>query len=101
MVALASFLKSMHVCIELVTREPGSAVHALQLFVARIPAPVHARNAQRAHGFQPAGIWHMRPAAQVDKVAGAVDADRCHVVRKAVDDVDLEILVDGGELSTA
>ena len=92
-VALARLLDSMHVRIELVAGEPGRAVDALQLLVARVAPPVHAGDAQHADRIEPAGVGNVRPAAEVDEVAGAVDADRRHVAGQSIDDVDLEGLL--------
>ena len=96
-VALARLLETVHVRIELVPREPRRAVHALQLLVARVAAPVHAGDAEHADSREPPGVRHVRAAAQVDELAGPVDADRGDIVGQPVDDVHLEVLVHGGE----
>ena len=97
MVALARLLEALHVGVELLAREPRGAVHALQLLVACVAAPVDAGDAKHTNRLQPSRVGHMRSAAQVDEVAGSVDADRGDIVGQAVDDVDLEVLVHGRE----
>ena len=90
-VALARLLEPQHVGVEVILREPRGAVHALQLLIARIAAPVHAGNAQHPDRAQPSRVRHMGAAAEVDEGTGPVDADSAHVGRQPVDDVDLEV----------
>ncbi len=97
MVAALRLRDAVEVRLQLLVGEPRGAVDALQLLVALVAAPVHAGDALQLDRLQRAGVSDVGAAAEVDEVAGAVDAHLGDVGRDAVDDVDLERLCQCGE----
>jgi hypothetical protein len=73
---------------------PGGAVDALEHLVAGVAAPVRPGYAHELEGLQLAGGRHVRPAAEVDPVALAVERDRV-LLRDRGDDLGLVFLSNG------
>src|SRR5207237_3148621 len=88
--------QALEECVERLLREPRRAVHTLQLLVALVASPVHAGDAEELDRIEPPAIRHVRPATQVDEIAGTVHAEPRHVWQ-TVDDVHLERLIDALE----
>ncbi len=74
-VALLRLLEAMQVLIELLLVRPGGTVDPLEHLVARVPAPIRPRHLRQLEGLELPGRGHVRPAAQVDPVPLAVEAD--------------------------
>ena len=75
MVALLGLLQHLEIRVLVFLLAPGGAVDALEHLVLRVAAPVGAGDAHQLEGLQLAGGRHVRPAAQVDPVALAVERD--------------------------
>ena len=96
-VALLRLLEELHVVVELALRHPGGAVDASQLRLLLVAAPVRARDAKQFERLELFGGPHMRTSAEVEKVAGAIQADLVafDLVR---DQLELEVLAALAEL---
>ncbi len=75
-VALLGLLQHLQVRVLVLLLRPGRAVDALEHFVLRVAAPVGAGDAHQLEDLELAGRGHVRPAAQVDPVALAVERNR-------------------------
>src|SRR5690606_10523424 len=96
-IATLRFLEPFQIRPELLRLGPRGAVDALQHLVARIAAPVGARELrQLERGAEAPGRRQVRAAAQVDEVALPVQADRL-VARDPGDDFRLVVLADAAE----
>src|SRR5262245_7266475 len=75
MVTLFGLLEPREILLELLLVGPRGAVDPLQHLVARVAAPVGTGDLHELERTELAGAGHMRPAAQVEPVALAVEAD--------------------------
>src|SRR5204862_7443418 len=76
MVAALGFLEPEQVLVEFLLVRPGGAVDALQLRVPGIAAPIGAGHIHQLEGLpEPPGRRQMRPDAQIDEIALAIEAD--------------------------
>ena len=76
MVAAFGFLDPVEVLVEILLVGPGGAVDALQLRIARVAAPIGASHVHQLEGLaEMPGRGQMRPDAQIDEIALAVEAD--------------------------
>ena len=75
MVALGRFFKPREVGVQILLREEGGAVNALQLRIFFVAEPVGAGQRGDFDGLHAAGRGHMRSAAEVDEFAVAIEAD--------------------------
>src|SRR5208337_1722025 len=75
MVAARSFFQAREVLVEILLREKGRAVDALQLGILFVAEPVGAGERTDLEGLDAASGRHMRAAAEVDEFAVAVKAD--------------------------
>ena len=91
MVAPLGLLEPREVRVELRLRGERRAVHALQLRVALVAAPVGARERQHLERLDVAGALDVRAAAQVDEVAVLEERDRL-ALGDRLDDLDLVLL---------
>ena len=76
MIAGASLLERLLVSLELLLRAEGGAVDALQLLVRFVALEVDAGGFQELHRADLSGALQMRPPAQVEKPAMAIERDR-------------------------
>ena len=90
-VALLGLLEPREIGLELLLVGPGRAVDPLQHLVARIAAPVGARDLHQLEGAELARGRHVRAAAEVEPVALAVEADLL-ARRDGGDDLGLVVL---------
>ena len=90
-VALLGFLDALQIGIQVLLVGPGGAVDALQLFVARIAAPVGAREPGQFEVLQEARVGHVRAAAHVHVLLVEVQAQAL-LVRHVLDQVQLVVL---------
>src|SRR5204863_2650931 len=75
-VAALGFLELEEILVEILLARPSGAVDALQLRIVRVAPPIGAGDAHQLEGLaEPAGRRQMRPDAQIDEIALAVDAD--------------------------
>jgi len=91
-VALLGFLEELHVVLERARCLPRGAVDPLQLRPFFVAAPVGSGDAQQLERLEVFRRAHVRAAAEVEEVAGQVDADLVafDLVR---DELELVILV--------
>jgi hypothetical protein len=75
MVAFGRFFQAGEVGVEFLLREERSAVDALQLRILLVAQPVCAGQGEDFEGLDAAGGGQMRPAAKVDELAVAIEAD--------------------------
>ncbi len=75
MVAARGFFEAREVGVEILLREEGGAVDALELRILLVAEPVSAGEACDFEGFDAAGGGHVRTTAEVDEVAVAIEAD--------------------------
>ena len=99
-VALLGLLQARQVLLELLLVGPGRAVDPLQHLVARVAAPVGARDFHQLERLELAGARHMRAAAQILPIALPVQADRL-VDGDRGDDLGLVMLAELLKCSTA
>ena len=90
-VALLGFLDAVEVGVEVLLLRPRRAVDALEHLVARIAAPVGAGDLHELEHLELARGRHVRPAAEVDEVAFAIERDGL-VARDRGDDLGLVVL---------
>ncbi len=90
-VALLGLLQHLEVRVLVLLLPPGRAVDALEHLVLRIAAPVRARDAHQLEHLELAGRGHVRPAAEIDPVALAVQRDR-FLLGNGSDDLGLVLL---------
>src|SRR5690606_4674475 len=96
-IAPLGFLEALEVFLELLLVGPGRAVDALEHLVARVAAPVRARELRQLEAStQAPRRRQVRPAAEVDEFALAVKADRL-AGRDRRDDLGLVVLADALE----
>src|SRR5437762_4137600 len=96
-VAALGLLEPEEILVELLLAWPGGAVDALQLRIVRVAAPIGAGHAHQLEGLaEAAGRRQMRPRAQIDEIALAVDADLLGG-RNLADIFGLVALADAGE----
>src|SRR5437764_16558 len=85
-VAALGFLEPEQVLVKLLLAGPGGAVDALQLRVPGVAAPIGAGHIHQLEGLpEPAGRGEMRPDAQIDEIALAVEAD--FLIRRDLSDI--------------
>src|SRR6516165_12286554 len=85
-VASLCFFAPQQILVELALLRPGRTVDPLQLRIAGVAAPISAGHVQQLEGLaEMAGRGRVRPAAQVNELALAVEADR--LVRRDLADV--------------
>ena len=75
-VALLRLLELVQVGVEVLLGEEGGAVEPLELLAGGVVLPVGAGDAQQLERADLAGVRDVRPAAQVDELALAVEAQR-------------------------
>ena len=92
-IALFGFLDPRDVRGEIVLVRPGGPVDPLQHLVARIAAPVRARDLHQLEDLELAGRRHVRPAAEVGEPAFGVERD-VFVRRDRRDDLGLVVLAE-------
>ncbi len=92
-VALFRLLEHVQVGLLVLLLRPGRAVDALEHLVPVVAAPVGARDLHELEDLELAGGGDVGPAAQVDEVALAVEADVL-VRRDGLDDLRLVLLAD-------
>jgi len=90
-IALLGLFQPLQVLLELLLVAPGRTVNPLQHFVVRIAAPVGPGQLGQLERAQLAGRRHVRPAAQVDEIALAVQRKRL-AGRNVGDDLGLVFL---------
>src|SRR5579862_1823751 len=89
-VALARFLETFEVGVEIVLREERGPVDACQLLVVLVAAPVRAGEAGQLERLDRLRVQQVRTSAEVGEVALRVEADRAF---GGVDELDLVRLV--------
>src|SRR5262249_1909648 len=89
MIALLGFLYLMDVSVQLLLGEKGSAIQALQLLAASIVLPVSAGNAQQLERPDFAGMRDVRPAAEIDEFALAIETQGWILFQVVVNVLDL------------
>ena len=92
-IALARLLEQAQVLLERGLVEERGAVDAHQLLARGVGAPVRARDAGQLHVLEPAGVRHVRPAAQIHEVAVAVEGEPLAARADVVDELELELVV--------
>ena len=75
MVAFFRLLNIVQVLVEIFFRKEGRPVNSLELRIFLVAEPVRAGNVQQLESLDLAGGWNMRPAAEVDEFAGAIDGN--------------------------
>src|SRR6266566_5614555 len=96
-VAAFGLLELEEILVELLLARPRGAVDPLQLRIVRVAAPIGAGDAHQLEGLaEPAGRRQMRPRAQIDETALAIDADLLRG-RDLADVFGLVALADAGE----
>ncbi len=90
-VALLGFFQPLQMLVELRLRGERRPVHALELRVALVTAPVGARERQDLEGLDVAGRLHVRAAAEIDEVA-VLEVRDLFPFRDRFDDLDLVLL---------
>ncbi len=88
-VALLGFFELVEIVVEVLFREEGSPVDALQLRVLLVSQPVRARNVEQLERLDLPGRGNMRPAAEVGELAGAVDGNLFIGLGELLDEVAL------------
>ena len=81
MIALLRLFNLVQVLVELFLRVERSPVNPLQLRILLIPKPVRARDVQQLERLDPPGRRDVRAAAEVDELAGLVQATPARPVR--------------------
>ncbi len=74
-IAALGVFEAREIVVEILLREEGGAVDALKLRVLFIAEPVGAGDGHGLEGADAACGWNMRPAAEVDELAVAIEAD--------------------------
>ena len=93
MIALLGLFQAMQIGLQFLLVAPGSAVDALQHFVARVAAPVGTGHLHQLEALaQLAGGRQVRTAADIEPVALAVDGNFLALGNDIVDDLDLVLL---------
>src|SRR5688572_29908179 len=75
MITLLRFFEPFQVLRELLLREPGRAVDALQHLPLFIAAPIRARSVLQLEMFDPSGRRHVRTATKIQERTIAIDGD--------------------------
>ena len=75
MIALLRFLNIVEIIIQIFLRKEGRPVDTLQLRILLVAEPVRACNIQQLESFDFARGWDVRPAAEVSKLAGAINGN--------------------------
>ena len=99
-VALGRFLQAREVRVEILLREEGGTVDALELGILLVAEPVGAGQVGDLDSLDAAGRGHMRATAKVNELAIAVEADVRTGLRELGDEVRLHevaIFVELGE----
>ena len=73
MIAFLCFFNAREISVEVFLAEKRSPIDPLQLLVLFISQPVRTRNVEELERLDPARRRHMRPAAEIEKLAGFVD----------------------------
>src|SRR5947209_17017722 len=87
MISLLCLLQAPQVLIQLLLREPGRPINALQHRATLVATPVGSRYTHEFEGTNLARILHMRPTTQVQEVALLIDAD--FLIGQILNDLDL------------
>jgi hypothetical protein len=93
MVAAFRVLDALEILFEVLFREEGGTVDALELRILLIAEPVGAGDAHDLEGLDAPGRGDVRAAAEVDKLAVAVEGDFVAGLGKFLDEVDLHKVV--------
>src|SRR5262249_53031815 len=93
-VALLGLFELVQVAVEVLLAEEGGAIEALELLAVGVVLPVSAGDAEQLERADLAGVGDVRPAAQVDELALAVEAERRVLLQVVVDVLDLVALAD-------
>ena len=97
MVALLGLLDLREVGVEVLLVEERGAVDALEHLAVGLAFPVGAGDREQLERPDLAGVGDMRPAAEVDELALAVEAQDAVLVQLVVDVLDLEGLAQVGD----
>ena len=97
MVTLFGLFEHVQIGVLLVLFGPGGAVDALQHLVVGIAAPVGAGHLHQLEDLQLAGGGYVRPAAEVDEAAFAIEGD-VFFGRDGLDDLGLVFFADREEV---
>src|SRR5262249_40182728 len=92
-VALLGLFNLMQVAVEILLGEERGAVEPLQLLARAVVLPVGAGDRQQLERPDLARVRDVRPAAQVDELARAVEAQGRELLQLAVDVLDLVALL--------
>src|SRR6185369_17244992 len=74
-VAALGFLKPRKMLLERLAIGPRGAVDALEHRILFVATPVRAGNAEKLECAEAPGLGHVRPAAEVDEIALAIEPD--------------------------
>src|SRR2546429_174067 len=74
-IAALGFFQAMQVFVELFLREERHRVNALKLRIALLSLPIRARYVHQFEGLNALGRRDVRPAAEIDELAGRVKRD--------------------------
>jgi hypothetical protein len=96
-VAPPGLLQGRQVGVEVGLREPGGAVEPLELGVGGVALPVGARDVGQLEGADAAGAGHMGAAAEVDKLALAIEGELGMGGEAGLDVLGLERLVEAAD----
>src|SRR5215831_10292822 len=94
MIALLRFFEMLQVGVQVFLIEERGAVQPLKLLATGVVFPVRASDAQDLKRANTAGVGNMWTAAQVDKFALAVEAQRRILLQFVVDVLDLVALAE-------
>ena len=97
MVALLGLLDLGDVCLQVLLVEERSAVDALEHRAVGAAFPVGTGDREQLERADLAGVRDVRPAAQVDELALAIEAQDAELVQLFVDVLDLERLAQVGD----
>ncbi len=73
-VTAAGFFELSEVLFLVALAEERRAIKPLQMFVVGVAFPVRAGDAQKFKGFDLAGVWNVRPSAEIDEFALPIEA---------------------------
>ena len=96
MVAFLRLFQLVQIGVEVLLAEERGGVEPLQLLAAGVVLPVGAGDAEQLEGADLAGVRNVRPAAQVDELALAIEAQGRILLQVVVDVLDLVALLEVG-----
>src|SRR5690606_14904790 len=74
-ISLFCFFEQFEVFSQFFLFGESDAVYSGELFSTFVTAPIRAGDIEQLHGFYAPGVWYMRSAAQVCKIALVVECD--------------------------